>query len=175
MDGGVLAPSVAAKRQALFSGGGKRIVRAVVQRVLEASVRVEGEEEVGTIGRGVLVFLGVGPEDREEDVRYLAEKVLHLRIFPDDCGKMNQSVMDIGGGILVVSQFTLFGDCRKGRRPSYAGAAPPDKAKTLYRSFVEELRRSCPRVATGRFQEMMQVRLVNDGPVTLLLDSQKKF
>lgn len=150
-------------------------MRAVVQRVLEASVRVGGDETTGEIQRGILVFLGVGPDDALEDVRYLSDKVLNLRIFPDEQGKMNLSVLDIGGGILVVSQFTLLGDCRKGRRPSYAGAASPEKARCLYEEFVKEVNRVTPKVATGRFQEMMQVHLVNDGPATLLLDSRKQF
>lgn len=149
-------------------------MRAVVQRVVEASVRVD-DEEVGKIERGILVFLGVGPEDGEEDVRYMADKVVHLRIFSDEHDKMNLSVLDAGGGILVISQFTLFGDCRKGRRPSYAGAAPPGQARMLYEAFVGELHRYMANVQTGRFQEFMQVRLINDGPVTLLLDSRKKF
>jgi D-tyrosyl-tRNA(Tyr) deacylase len=149
-------------------------MRAVVQRVDEASVRI-GNHEVGRIGRGVLVFLGVGHEDTREDVRYLAEKVSHLRIFPDEHDKMSNSVMDINGGVLVISQFTLLGDCRKGRRPSYSGAAPPDLARSLYEAFVEELRRYPLQIETGRFQEMMQVCLVNDGPVTILLDSRKLF
>jgi D-tyrosyl-tRNA(Tyr) deacylase len=145
-----------------------------VQRVLEASVEID-DREVGRIGRGILVFLGVGPEDGIEDVGTLAEKIVHLRIFPDDSDKMNLSVLDVGGGVLVVSQFTLYGDCRKGRRPSYAGAAPPEKAEPLYEEFVREVRRFTDSVATGRFQEMMRVHLVNDGPVTLLLDSRKAF
>ena len=149
-------------------------MRAVVQRVIEAGVKIGGEE-VGRIGRGILIFLGVGPEDGQEDVRYLADKIVHLRIFADEQDKMNLSVEDVGGGILVISQFTLFGDCRKGRRPSYAGAAPPDRARALYEAFVAELRRCGLPVETGRFQEMMQVHLVNDGPVTLLLDSKKLF
>lgn len=149
-------------------------MRAVIQRVSEAAVTVNGEE-VGRIGRGILVFLGVGPGDGPEDVRYLAEKTAHLRIFPDDADKMNLSVLDVDGGVLVISQFTLFGDCRKGRRPSYAGAAPPETANKLYEDYILELRRLCSRVATGVFQEMMAVHLVNDGPVTLLLDSRKTF
>jgi D-aminoacyl-tRNA deacylase len=149
-------------------------VRAVVQRVFEATVRVGGEE-VGRIGQGLLVFLGVGPDDSDQDTRYLAEKIAHLRIFSDENDKMNHSVLDVDGGILVVSQFTLWGDCRKGRRPSYAGAAPPDLALALYEKFVEEIRAHSPHVATGKFQEMMRVSLVNDGPVTLLLDSRKLF
>jgi D-tyrosyl-tRNA(Tyr) deacylase len=153
---------------------GESTMRAVVQRVSEASVRIEGES-VGNIDRGILILVGVGPEDDQEDIRYLAEKIVRLRIFPDDRDKMNHSVLDIGGSILAVSQFTLYGDCRKGRRPSYAGAASPEKARMLYEAFVEELRRYELRVETGRFQEMMQVHLVNDGPVTLLLDSKKSF
>lgn len=149
-------------------------MRAVVQRVLEASVLIDGEI-VGKIGRGVLVFVGVGHEDTLEDVHTLAGKVVHLRIFPDILDKMNLSVMDVGGGILVISQFTLFGDCRKGRRPSYACAAPPEQAKSLYQAFVDELRQSTRSVETGQFQEMMQVHLINDGPVTLLIDSRKTF
>lgn len=149
-------------------------MRAVVQRVSEAHVEVEGQE-TGRIGLGLLVLLGVGQEDGPEDVRYLAEKIAHLRVFPDSADKMNLSVQDVNGGVLVVSQFTLYGDCRKGRRPSYAGAAPPKRALELYEAFVEEIRAYSLPVATGRFQEMMQVHLVNDGPVTLLLDSQKRF
>ncbi|MBP8645916.1 MAG: D-tyrosyl-tRNA(Tyr) deacylase [Syntrophobacteraceae bacterium] len=149
-------------------------MRAVVQRVSEACVDIGGET-VGRIGLGVVVFLGVGPDDGPEDVRYMADKVLRLRIFPDDGDKMNLSVLDIRGEVLVVSQFTLYGDCRKGRRPSYAGAAPPEKAQRFYGDFVSELRTRGLRVETGRFQEKMRVRLVNDGPVTLLMDSKKIF
>ncbi|HQN18158.1 MAG TPA: D-aminoacyl-tRNA deacylase [Syntrophobacteraceae bacterium] len=149
-------------------------VRAVVQRVLEASVRISGEV-VGRIGRGILVFIGIGCEDASEDVLTLAEKVLHLRIFPDAFDKMNLSVLDIAGEILVISQFTLLGDCRKGRRPSYISAAPPEHAEPLYQAFVDAVRQSGRRVETGRFQETMQVHLINDGPVTLLLDSRKVF
>jgi D-aminoacyl-tRNA deacylase len=149
-------------------------VRAVIQRVTEARVTI-GDRETGRIGRGLLVLLGVGAEDNEEDARYLAEKTAFLRIFPDEADKMNLSVLDIGGGVLAVSQFTLFGDCRKGRRPSYASAAPPEPAERLYECYVDELRKLVPIVATGVFQEMMQVSLVNDGPVTLLLDSRKLF
>jgi D-tyrosyl-tRNA(Tyr) deacylase len=146
----------------------------VVQRVLEAFVRV-GPEEVGRIGPGLLVFVGVGPGDSMEDVRVLTDKVAHLRVFPDEQDRMNRSVMDIGGGVLVVSQFTLFGDCRKGRRPSYAGAAEPGLARSLYEAFVERMGAYPVQVACGRFQETMRVHLVNDGPVTLLLDSRKHF
>ena len=149
-------------------------MRAVIQRVLEASVTIEGTRSAG-IGRGILVLLGVGRGDLEDDARYLAEKTVYLRIFPDRFGKMNQSVLDIEGEVLIVSQFTLYGDCRKGRRPSYASAAPPDIAQSLYESYVKELLKFTPKVDTGRFQEMMEVFLVNDGPVTLLLDSGKNF
>ncbi len=149
-------------------------MRAVIQRVSEASVTIGGEE-TARIGKGLLVLLGVGADDTIEDVRYLAEKTKNLRIFSDDADKMNLSVLDIGGEALVVSQFTLYGDCRKGRRPSYASAAPPDAANALYESYVKELSAFISNVQTGRFQEMMQVSLVNDGPVTLLLDSKKNF
>ena len=149
-------------------------MRGVVQRVSEAFV-VVNDEEVGRIGRGILVLVGVGPDDTGEDARQLADKVVHLRIFPDEQDKMNLSVLDVAGSILAISQFTLLGDCRKGRRPSYAGAAPPDLARALYEAFVEELRRYSLPVATGKFQENMQVHLINDGPVTLLLDSRKSF
>jgi D-tyrosyl-tRNA(Tyr) deacylase len=149
-------------------------MRAVIQRVLEASVKTAGVE-IARIGRGLLVLLGVGSADSGEDARYLAEKTVYLRIFPDHADKMNLSLLDIAGEILVVSQFTLYGDCRKGRRPSYASAAPPDIAVTLYESYVKELLDFTPRVSTGHFQEMMEVALVNDGPVTVLLDSAKNF
>jgi D-aminoacyl-tRNA deacylase len=149
-------------------------MRAVVQRVLEAAVSIEGTE-VGRIGKGLLIFLGVGQGDNLEDSDFLVEKVVHLRIFPDAEDKMNRSLLDIGGGILVVSQFTLWGDCRKGRRPSFADAAPPDHARSLYESFVKKLRDYPVTVETGRFQEMMAVHIINDGPVTLLLDSRKAF
>jgi D-aminoacyl-tRNA deacylase len=149
-------------------------VRAVVQRVLEARVYVE-ERIAGEIGTGILIFVGVGRDDNLEDARALAEKIVHLRIFPDTFGTMNHSVLDVGGGILVISQFTLWGDCRKGRRPSYTSAAPPDQAKVLYKAFVDDMRQYTASVETGQFQEMMQVHLINDGPVTLLLDSRKAF
>lgn len=149
-------------------------MRAVVQRVSEAYVEVDGVE-VGRIGPGMLVLLGVGQDDEVEHARQMADKIAHLRIFPDAEDKMSLSVQDVGGEALVVSQFTLYGDCRKGRRPSYAGAAPPRKALELYEAFVEALRAHALPVATGRFQEMMRVHLVNDGPVTLLVDSRKQF
>ena len=149
-------------------------MRAIVQRVREAKVEVE-DQVVGEIGEGLLVFLGVGDEDRGSDGEYLANKIANLRIFPDEKGLMNLSVVDTGGAVLVVSQFTLWGDCRKGRRPSFAHAARPERAKELYEGFMGLLGDMGLRVASGRFQEMMDVHLINDGPVTLLLDSQKAF
>jgi D-tyrosyl-tRNA(Tyr) deacylase len=149
-------------------------MRAVVQRVARARVRV-GDRTVGEIGQGLLVLLGVGRGDTEADAAYLAEKIVHLRIFEDAEGKMNRSLLDIGGEMLVVSQFTLYGDCRRGRRPSYSEAAPPEHARALYEYFVERARQYGPRVETGIFQEMMDVELVNVGPVTVLLDSRKQF
>lgn len=149
-------------------------MRAVVQRVREASVQVDGEE-VGRIGRGLLVLLGVGQQDEPEDAVYLVDKVVNLRIFADDQGKMNRSLVDVGGALLVVSQFTLWGDCRKGRRPSFVAAAEPEKARALYQAFIHHAAELGVEVATGRFQELMLVSLVNDGPVTLLLDSAKEF
>ena len=151
-----------------------RVVRAVVQRASEASVRVDGEE-AGRIGPGLVVLLGVGKDDSERDAEILAEKVLNLRVFPDEAGQMNRSVLDEGGGLLVISQFTLMGDARKGRRPSYIEAAAPDEAERLYSHFVERLRPSGLEVATGVFRAMMDVALVNQGPVTILLDSRKLF
>jgi D-tyrosyl-tRNA(Tyr) deacylase len=151
-----------------------RAVRAVVQRASEASVRVAGEE-VGRIGPGLVVLLGVGKDDSERDAEILAEKVLNLRVFPDEAGQMNRSVLDEGGGLLVISQFTLMGDARKGRRPSYIEAAPPEEAERLYSHFVERLRPSGLEVATGVFRAMMDVALVNQGPVTILLDSRRLF
>lgn len=146
----------------------------MVQRVGEASVRVEGRV-VGQIGRGLLVLLGVGQGDTSEDAVFLAEKVAHLRIFPDDAGAMNRSLLEVGGELLVVSQFTLYGDARKGRRPSFIHAAPPEEANRLYRQHVEHARGLGLRVAEGVFQAMMDVALVNEGPVTILLDSRKGF
>ena len=145
-----------------------------MQRVSEASVRVDGAV-VGRIDRGLLVLLGVGRGDAEEDARDLAEKVANLRIFPDEGGRMNRSVLDIGGAVLVVSQFTLYGDARKGRRPSYVDAAPPDEAMALYARFVDSLRGASLTVETGTFRAMMDVALVNEGPVTILLDSRRGF
>lgn len=149
-------------------------MRAVVQRVREASVSV-GREVLAAIDEGLLVLLGVGQEDGEEDVRYLADKLVHLRIFEDSEGKMNRSVLETGGAVLVVSQFTLFGDCRKGRRPSFVGAAEPGRAEELYRQLAGEIKRKGVPVKTGQFKAMMDVALVNDGPVTLLIDSKKIF
>ena len=145
-------------------------VRAVVQRVSEASVRVE-TEVVGRIGRGLLVLLGVSSTDTEKDVDYLSEKVVHLRIFEDPGGKLNRSLLEVGGEMLVVSQFTLLGDCRKGRRPSFTAAAEPGHAARLYEHFVRQTARRGVPVQTGRFQALMAVSLVNDGPVTLIVDS----
>src|SRR5919205_1404121 len=145
-------------------------MRAVLQRVTRASVRVEGET-VGRIGAGLVVLLGVARDDTEEDARYLAEKTVSLRVFDDEEGRMNRSVLEAGGGLLVVSQFTLYGDARKGRRPSWFDAAPPELAESLYERYVEEAGRSVARVATGSFRKTMEVELVNDGPVTVLLDS----
>lgn len=149
-------------------------MRAVVQRVSRARVTVNGWT-AGEIGIGLLVLLGVGHEDTEADATYLAEKTAGLRIFEDHDGKMNRSVIDVGGSVLAISQFTLYGDARRGKRPSFDAAAPPDPAKRLYESFVERIRGAGLRCETGRFQEMMQVELVNEGPVTILLDSQKVF
>ena len=149
-------------------------MRAVIQRVSRASVTVDGEG-VGKIDRGLLVLLGVTHADTEASADYLAEKITGLRIFEDDAGKMNLSVTDVGGAILAVSQFTLYGDVRKGKRPSFDDAARPEEARKLYEYFVERIRGLGLRCEAGRFQEMMQVELVNDGPVTILLDSEKTF
>mgnify|MGYP002622475370 CR=1 FL=1 len=149
-------------------------MRAVVQRVSSASVTVDGEV-VGRIGLGFLVLLGVAQDDEQSDVVYTAQKLIGLRVFEDDDGKMNRSIAEVGGAMLIVSQFTLYGDCRKGRRPSFVAAAPPEKADSLYRQVVAEVRGQGIAVETGRFQAMMQVELVNDGPVTLLIDSRKGF
>ena len=149
-------------------------MRAVVQRVSRAQVRV-GDEVAGDIGPGLLVLLGVSNQDTSADADYLAEKIAGLRIFEDAQGKMNLGLREAGGSVLVVSQFTLYGDVRRGKRPSFDAAAPPEKARTLYEYFVERIRAAGLRCETGRFQEMMQVELVNDGPVTILLDSSKAF
>lgn len=145
-------------------------MKAVVQRVTHSDVRSEGRQ-IGAVENGLLVLLGVGKGDTDEQARWLAEKIVNLRIFEDRNGKMNRSVQDIGGSMLVVSQFTLLGDCRKGRRPSFAAAAPPDLAQTLYERFVSFVKQTGIGVATGKFGAMMQVSLVNDGPVTLIIDT----
>ena len=149
-------------------------MRAVVQRTGWSEVKVGGEC-VGRAGVGLTVLLGVGREDSADDAAALAEKIAHLRIFEDEAGKMNRSVLDVSGQVLAISQFTLFGDCRKGRRPSFDTAAPPEAARELYETFVAELRAKGLPVDCGRFQAEMTVTLENQGPVTLLLDSKKSF
>jgi len=149
-------------------------MRAVVQRVTRASVTIEGEV-VGRIEHGLVVLLGIARDDTEEDADYLAPKIIALRIFDDAEGRMNVSVKDIGGSLLIVSQFTLYGDVRRGLRPSWSDAAAPEIAEPLYDYFVESSRKLLGRVETGSFRKMMQVELVNDGPVTILLDSRKNF
>lgn len=147
-------------------------MRAVIQRVANASVTVDGAV-VGAIGQGLLVLLAVGAEDGDDDVKYIADKVPGLRIFNDDAGKFDRSLQDVGGAILAVSQFTLYGDCRKGRRPSFTEAAPPEAANALYEAVVERWRAMAIPVQTGLFRAHMDVALVNDGPVTLILDSKR--
>ena len=149
-------------------------MRAVIQRVSQAKVTISGDQ-IGSIGKGFVVLLGVGKNDTEKDCDYLAEKIAHSRIFPDDQDKMNHSLLDVGGSVLVVSQFTLYGDCRKGRRPSYNDAALPKNAKRLYDYFVNKIQTMGVNVATGQFKSMMNIQLTNDGPVTILLDSNKAF
>ena len=149
-------------------------MRAVIQLVSKASVRV-GENQVSKIGPGLLVLLGIHRDDTEKDTALLAEKIANLRVFPDQDRLMNLSILDVDGDMLVVSQFTLYGDCRKGRRPSYSSAAPPELANRLYELFMEETRKTGITVASGEFQAMMDVELINQGPVTLLLDSTKLF
>ena len=149
-------------------------MRVVVQRVSEASVRVDGRV-VGQIGRGLLVLLGVGLGDTDKDAEFLVDKVLNLRIFRDEAGAMNRSLLEVSGELLVVSQFTLYGDARKGRRPSFIDAAPPEEANRLYRHYAERARGSGLRVEEGVFKAMMDVALVNEGPMSILLDSRKGF
>lgn len=149
-------------------------MRAVVQRVKQAKVTVENET-VGSCGQGLVVLLGIGHEDTEDDARYLADKIAHLRLFSDAEDKMNLSLQDVGGAVLAVSQFTLYGDCRKGRRPNFTAAAPPDRALYLYEQFVTYCRKCNVTVETGRFQAAMLVEIHNDGPVTLILDSKRGF
>jgi D-tyrosyl-tRNA(Tyr) deacylase len=149
-------------------------MRAVVQRVSRARVSVR-QEVTGKIDRGLLVLIGIGAADTEADADYLADKISGLRIFEDEHGRMNLSLSEIAGSVLAVSQFTLYGDARRGKRPSFGAAAPPEKAGMLYEYFVARIRAAGLRCETGRFQEMMQVELVNDGPVTILLDSSRAF
>ena len=149
-------------------------MRAVVQRVKKAEVRVQGQV-VGKIGAGLLVLLGIGKEDSLQEAEWFADKIVNLRIFDDEQGRMNRSISETRGGLLCVSQFTLYGDCRKGRRPSYDRAAAPAVARGLYDAFVASVRARGITVGTGQFQAMMEVELVNDGPVTLLLDSERVF
>jgi D-tyrosyl-tRNA(Tyr) deacylase len=149
-------------------------MRAVVQRVTRARVTVD-DQIAGEIGNGLVVLLGVAPDDTKADADYLVPKIASLRIFDDSGGRMNVSLKDVDGGLLVVSQFTLYGDVRRGLRPSWSEAAPPEVAEPLYEYFVESCRKLIARVATGSFRKMMQVELINDGPVTILLDSRKLF
>lgn len=147
-------------------------MRTVIQRVSEAEVRIEGDR-VARIGKGILALVAVSNKDTEKDLNWMAKKIVGLRIFSDSEGKLNLSLQDIDGELLVVSQFTLYGDCRKGRRPSYSDAAPPEEAEKLYGRFVDIIRHYCPGVKTGQFQAMMEVNLNNSGPVTLIIDSHK--
>ena len=149
-------------------------MRAIVQRVASARVRV-GERVVGEIGRGLLVLVGVGRDDTLDDVQAVAGKICEMRVFEGDGKPMDRSIVDVGGSLLVVSQFTLYGDMRRGRRPSFDAAAPPEQARRIYEELVRELRATSVPTATGEFQAMMQVELVNDGPVTILIDSKKQF
>jgi D-tyrosyl-tRNA(Tyr) deacylase len=149
-------------------------MRAVIQRVTSAKVTVD-DRQTGAIGEGLLVLLGVHSDDEQKDITWLADKIINLRIFEDDDGKMNYSLKDTKGSMLIVSQFTLLADCRKGRRPSWSEAAPPDKARQMYEDFIQVVANSGITTATGEFQAMMDVSLVNSGPVTILLDSHKKF
>jgi D-tyrosyl-tRNA(Tyr) deacylase len=148
-------------------------MRMVIQRVAEASVTI-GDNVIGKIGKGIAVLLGVAKGDTEKEADYLANKLVNLRIFEDEAGKMNRSIQEIGGEFLVVSQFTLLGDCRKGRRPGFSDAAPPEEADRLYRYFVEQLRAKGFKVETGQFQAMMLVKIYNDGPVTFVIDSNQQ-
>jgi len=149
-------------------------MRAVVQRVSRAAVLVE-DQTVGSIGEGLVVLLGIHTDDGDREARWMADKIVNLRIFADESGKMNCSLVDIGKEMLIVSQFTLFGDCRKGRRPGYSTAAPPEKAEPVYHNFIELVKNHGIKVASGQFQAMMEVSITNSGPVTLLLDSDKLF
>lgn len=149
-------------------------MRAVVQRVKECKVLVKGEN-IGKIDSGLLIFLGIGQDDEEQDADYLIDKIINLRIFADEEGKMNLSALELGKDIMVVSQFTLYGDCRQGKRPSFSAAASPGRAEKLYNYFVEGISCSDLKIATGQFKAMMDVEFVNDGPVTILLASNKEF
>lgn len=149
-------------------------MRAVVQLVSEATVKVD-DQITGAIKEGLLVLLGVSREDTEEDVNYLVAKIANLRIFADGANLMNKSVLDVGGEMLVVSQFTIYGDCRKGRRPSYSKAAAPEQANQLYKSFISKTTSMGIRTASGKFQALMQVSLTNNGPITIIIDSKKEF
>jgi len=154
----------------------ERELKAIIQRVSEASVSIKNEmeelKEKNRIGKGLVVLLGVGKEDGEEDAEYLAEKISNLRIFPDENDRMNLSVLDVGGEVLAISQFTLYGDCRKGRRPDFTSAAPPEMAKSLYEKFIEKVKAKGVKVKSGEFQARMLVNIRNDGPVTILLESK---
>ncbi len=147
-------------------------MRVVIQRVDRASVTVSGTK-VAAIGKGVLGLVAIAPDDRSEDLEWMAKKIVELRIFDDEAGHLNRSLLDVGGTLLLVSQFTLYGDCRKGRRPSYSHAAPPAQAQQLYADFVEVCRRYVPEVQSGQFQASMDVELVNSGPVTLIIDTPR--
>ena len=149
-------------------------MRAVIQRVSSASVTV-GSKNTGAIASGLLVFLGIHRDDGTQEIKWMSDKIRNLRIFEDNEGKMNRSLIDTGGAMLVISQFTLYGDCRKGRRPGYSAAAPPEQANALYEQFITHVTESGIETASGKFQAHMEVSLVNDGPVTLLLDSNKIF
>jgi len=149
-------------------------MRAVIQRVSRAAVSVD-QEQIGAIGHGLLLLLGIHRDDQETDLHWLVDKIVHLRIFEDAAGKMNRSLLDTGGAMLIISQFTLYGDCRQGRRPGYSSAARPEQAEALYEGFIKAVQKHGIQTATGRFQATMAVELVNDGPVTLLLDSAKIF
>ncbi|HHU91959.1 MAG TPA: D-tyrosyl-tRNA(Tyr) deacylase [Halanaerobiaceae bacterium] len=149
-------------------------MRAVVQRVKEATVSVDNKI-IGAIQAGLLVFLGIAADDSRKDLEYLVDKIVNLRIFADAEGKMNLSALELGKEILLISQFTLLGDCRKGRRPNYTAAAAPEKAKELYLAFLEALEETGLKIASGEFQAMMEIESINDGPVTILLDSKKEF
>lgn len=149
-------------------------MRAVLQRVQQGSVSVEGDK-IGSIAKGLVILLGIGQDDSEVDMDYLVDKIVNLRIFTDVEGKLNLSAIDVKAEVLIISQFTLFGDCRKGRRPSFSSAASPDKAKELYEQFIAKVQEKGLKVATGKFQAEMLVEIHNHGPVTLLLDSKKVF